>query len=246
LFEYLFITSFLAGFLVIIASDAVRCQSCFNYNGLACVSNPDCYGDFCLFEQIIRLDGVMSVRKACSAVGQYQFDDGTIITNLNQCVTRSSPVGQYYVLLCSSGDACNSQCITTAPPTPQPPYPGTGQGFFRYQRRISNNQLMMKKSCSDIPTVLLDDGTAVNAVGVCEIRNTVTSRYFVKICDDANFCNNYCNPEVTTEPQRQPTVSCYECESYGSDCFTGQCAAQYCLYGRESHIEVSLHLHQRD
>ncbi|VDO04717.1 unnamed protein product [Haemonchus placei] len=27
--------------------------------------------------------------------------------------------------------------------------------------------------------------------------------YHVKICNDTNFCNNYCNPPVTIEPQRR-------------------------------------------
>ncbi|VDM80095.1 unnamed protein product [Strongylus vulgaris] len=86
----------------------------------------------------------------------------------------------------------------------------------------------MKKGCTDIPLLLLDDGTEVDVVGVCEIRNTVASRNYIKLCNDANFCNNYCNAEVTIEPlqptieppQRQPTVTCYECDSYGGECFT--------------------------
>ncbi|VDO55931.1 unnamed protein product [Haemonchus placei] len=68
--------------------EAIRCQSCFNYNGLACVSNPVCNGEYCLFEQILRPNGVISVKKTCLANGQYQFDDGIVITNLNQCVAR--------------------------------------------------------------------------------------------------------------------------------------------------------------
>ncbi|VDN36655.1 unnamed protein product [Cylicostephanus goldi] len=28
-------------------------------------------------------------------------------------------------------------------------------------------------------------------------------------------------------------VNCYECESFGAECFTGQCTAQYCLYQRQ-------------
>ncbi|KHJ92652.1 hypothetical protein OESDEN_07458, partial [Oesophagostomum dentatum] len=70
--------------------------------------------------------------------------------------------------------------------------------------------------------------------------NTATSRNYVKICNDVAFCNNVCNIEVTIEPpqptinpQRQPTVTCYECESFGGDCFSGQCTAQYCLYQRQ-------------
>ncbi|EYC43089.1 hypothetical protein Y032_0503g2633 [Ancylostoma ceylanicum] len=111
-------------------TEAVRCHSCYNYNGQACVSNPDCYGEFCLFEQIVRPNGVTSVRKACLNHGEYQFDDGLVMTNLDQCVARNSNTGLFYVLLCSSADDCNSNCITTAPPTPQPvppPIPGTGK-----------------------------------------------------------------------------------------------------------------------
>ncbi|KAK6040183.1 hypothetical protein COOONC_22312 [Cooperia oncophora] len=110
------------------------------------------------------------------------------MTNLNQCVARSSSLGQYYVLLCSSGDECNSQCTTTSPPTLQPllgavscydcvTYDGSDcqtnicQGnFCIYERRISNNQMMIRKRCSDTSVTLLDDGTVVDSVGVCEIR----------------------------------------------------------------------------
>ncbi|RCN47088.1 hypothetical protein ANCCAN_06919 [Ancylostoma caninum] len=180
------------------------------------------------------------------------------MTNLDQCVARNSNTGLFYVLLCSSADDCNSNCITTAPPTPQPvppPQPGAGKNcslscyncitydgtdcqtnicqgkYCAYERKITGNQMVVKKSCMNTPLLLLDDGTAVETVGVCEVRNTLTSRYYVKLCDDTNFCNNYCNPDVIVEPpQRQPTISCYECESFGGECFTGQCTAQYCLY----------------
>ncbi|KAL6734914.1 hypothetical protein Aduo_005402 [Ancylostoma duodenale] len=152
------------------------------------------------------------------------------MTNLDQCVARNSNTGLFYVLLCSSADDCNSNCITTAPPTPQPVPPSLPGA----ERTISGNQMVVKKSCMNTPLLLLDDGTAVETVGVCEVRNTLTSRYYVKLCDDTNFCNNYCNPDVTVEPpQRQPTITCYECESFGGECFTGQCTAQYCLYQRQ-------------
>ncbi|WKX93459.1 hypothetical protein Q1695_011047 [Nippostrongylus brasiliensis] len=235
-------------------SDAIRCQSCFNYNGLACVANPECVADYCIYEQIIRPDGVVSVRKGCSPIGQYEFDDGTPMTNLNQCVTRTTSTGQYYVLLCSSGDDCNSQCVTIPNPTLPPTdglvscyncisYDGNDcqtnicQGkFCIYERRVTNNQLMMRKSCSDTSVIQLDDGTVVDTVGQCEIRDTLSYRYYTKACNDANLCNNYCNPDVTTEPQRQPTVTCYDCEAYGSDCFTGRCVAQYCLYEKQKRL----------
>uniref|UniRef100_A0A7I4Y8Z6 DUF753 domain-containing protein n=1 Tax=Haemonchus contortus TaxID=6289 RepID=A0A7I4Y8Z6_HAECO len=231
--------------------EAIRCQSCFNYNGLACVSNPVCDGEYCLFEQILRPNGVISVKKTCLSSGQYQFDDGIVITNLNQCVARSTNFGQYHVLICSTGNECNSQCMMVPSPTPQP-LPGTvscydcvsndgsdcetsvcqGQ-FCVYEKRVAGNQISLKKGCLDTSVALLDDFLAVDVVGVCEIRNTLTSQYHVKICNDTNFCNNYCNPPVTIEPQRQPTIACYECDTYGADCFTGQCTAQYCLFERQ-------------
>ncbi|KIH50452.1 hypothetical protein ANCDUO_19469 [Ancylostoma duodenale] len=226
------------------------------------------------------------------------------MTNLDQCVARNSNTGLFYVLLCSSADDCNSNCITTAPPTPQPvppSLPGAGKNcsmscyncitydgtdcqtnicqgkYCAYERKISGNQMVVKKSCMNTPLLLLDDGTAVETVGVCEVRNTLTSRYYVKLCDDTNFCNNYCNPDVTVEPPQRrtyyhkkqsleampspasiclaaeiadllrhniedsqatseplkPTIACYECESFGGECFTGQCTAQYCLYQRQ-------------
>ncbi|KAK6738836.1 hypothetical protein RB195_020747 [Necator americanus] len=174
------------------------------------------------------------------------------MTNLNQCVARTVNTGLFYVFLCSSGDDCNSNCVTTPTTTPIPlpgsvscynciTYDGSDcqtnvcQGnFCVYERKISNNQLTMKKSCTNTPLLLLDDGTVVDVVDVCEIRNTVTSRNYVKICNDANFCNNYCNVDVTIEPpQRQPSITCYDCESFGGDCFTGQCTAQYCIYQRQ-------------
>uniref|UniRef100_A0A0K0DD59 C3H1-type domain-containing protein n=1 Tax=Angiostrongylus cantonensis TaxID=6313 RepID=A0A0K0DD59_ANGCA len=197
-------------------------------------------------DDIIRPNGIVSIRKACTNIGQYQFDDGTTMTNLNQCVSRISPVGQYYVLLCTSSDDCNSNCVTTTPTTPLPEsvlcyscvsYDGSDcqssvcRGkFCVYERRISGNQMMMRKGCTGKPMVVLDDATIVEEVGVCEIRRTLTSQYFVKICDSEDYCNNYCNLVMTTTPKRQPSVTCYECESYGFDCFTGRCAGQYCLY----------------
>ncbi|EYC01491.1 hypothetical protein Y032_0107g3835 [Ancylostoma ceylanicum] len=82
--------------------------------------------------------------------------------------------------------------------------------------------------------LIVGETTPTLSPGCVTAKNTLTSRYFVKLCDDINFCNNYCNPEVTVEPpQRQPTISCYECESFGGECFTGQCIAQYCLYQRQ-------------
>ena len=43
--------------------------------------------------------------------------------------------------------------------------------FLNYsERRLSGNQMTLKKSCLNEPLVLLDDGTAVQATGVCEIR----------------------------------------------------------------------------
>ncbi|KAK5983674.1 hypothetical protein GCK32_007386 [Trichostrongylus colubriformis] len=175
-------------------------------------------------EQVLRPNGVITVRKSCSPTGQYQFDDGTLMINLNQCVTKSSTIGQYYVLLCTSGDECNSQCVTTSPPNPPNPTPSPGtvtcyncvsydgnecqtnvcQGnYCVYERRISGNQIMIRKGCSETSTARLDDGTVVDVVGICEIRNTLNSQYFVKVCNDSNFCNNYCNPPTTIEPQRQ-------------------------------------------
>ncbi|VDM53303.1 unnamed protein product [Angiostrongylus costaricensis] len=155
------------------------------------------------------------------------------MTNLNQCVSRISPVGQYYVLLCTSSNDCNSNCVTTTPTTP-PPLPGSvlcyscvsydgfdchssvcrGK-FCIYERRISGNQLMLRKGCTDKPMVVLDDGTIVEEVGVCEIRWVVGFA-------DATW--------LSCRESGQPSVTCYECESYGFDCFTGRCAGQYCLY----------------
>ncbi|VDL68671.1 unnamed protein product, partial [Nippostrongylus brasiliensis] len=63
--------------------------------------------------------------------------------------------------------------------------------FCIYERRVTNNQLMMRKSCSDTSVIQLDDGTLVDTVGQCEIRDTLSYRYYTKACNDANLCNNY-------------------------------------------------------
>ncbi|KJH52040.1 hypothetical protein DICVIV_01741 [Dictyocaulus viviparus] len=208
-------------------------------------------------QQIIRPNGMISVRKTCLNSGLYQFSDGMTITSMNQCVTRTLPDGYYYVMMCSSGDECNSNCITTTMATtvmttsrPLPgnvlcydciSYNGTDcqsnvcEGkFCIYERKVTGKELMMRKSCTDTPLIILDNSISVHEVGVCEVRNTLTSQYFVNICDNFNFCNNYCNPEVTTSiPQKQPFINCYNCESYAGECFTGKCTAQYCFYERQ-------------
>ncbi|VDL77796.1 unnamed protein product [Nippostrongylus brasiliensis] len=181
-------------------------------------------------EQIIRPDGVVSVRKGCSPIGQYEFDDGTPMTNLNQ----TTSTGQYYVLLCSSGDDCNSQCVTI----PNPPLPPTDvlvscyncisydgndcqtnicQGkFCIYERRVTNNQLMMRKSCSDTSVIQLDDGTTIADV-----------QYQVRVCNDGNLCNTQCAADD------EPLVTCYECQAVNQmDCTTGSCQGKYCLFTR--------------
>lgn len=67
--------------------------------------------------------------------------------------------------------------------------------------------MYLRKSCLIEPTIQLDDETTVASVGLCEVRNTVNSRYFVKICNDVNLCNNYCNPGQTPPiPQRRKNL----------------------------------------
>ncbi|KAK6012569.1 hypothetical protein OSTOST_22260, partial [Ostertagia ostertagi] len=36
----------------------------------------------------------------------------------------------------------------------------------------------------------------------------------------------------------EPSITCYECETYGADCFTGQCTAQYCLFERQRRLST--------
>ncbi|PAV87715.1 hypothetical protein WR25_03754 [Diploscapter pachys] len=116
--------------------------------------------------------------------------------------------------------------------------------YCLYQRRLSGNQMTLKKSCLNEPLVLLDDGTAAQATGVCEIRNTANSQYLIKICDDYNLCNNICDPSQpvpsTIPPQRQPLMSCYSCEGYGVECFSGSCSANYCVFEQQRRLSSGL------
>lgn len=54
-------------------SETVRCQSCYNYNGQACVSNPDCYGEFCLFGSCTSIDGPCSNVYSAKNCQMYSF-----------------------------------------------------------------------------------------------------------------------------------------------------------------------------
>lgn len=100
--------------------------------------------------------------------------------------------------------------------------------------------MYLRKSCLVEPVIQLDDETTVTNVDICEVRNTATSRYFVKICNDVNLCNNYCNPgQAPPIPQRQPLVRCYDCESSNADCFTGSCEGNFCIFERQLRIGTS-------
>ncbi|CAB05700.2 UPAR/Ly6 domain-containing protein [Caenorhabditis elegans] len=242
-------------------SEAIRCRSCYSYNGQACVNAPDCESDVCLYEQLNAANGITHVLRTCYTKGKaYQFDDGVTMSNLNQCVTRTTRQGQYYVALCTTQDMCNNDCKTQTQPTLPPVNPtpllgsvtcyecSTNDGtdcqtntcegaYCLYERRLFNNQMYLRKSCLIEPTIQLDDETTVASVGLCEVRNTVNSRYFVKICNDVNLCNNYCNPGQTPPiPQRQPLVRCYDCESSDSDCFTGSCEGNFCIFERQLRV----------
>lgn len=93
---------------------------------------------FCYFQRILILEvsaeqlnasnGVTHVLRTCYTKGKaYQFDDGVTMTNTNQCVTRTTRQGKYYVALCTTQDMCNNDCRTestqpTLPPV-EPPVP---------------------------------------------------------------------------------------------------------------------------
>ncbi|CAD6195249.1 unnamed protein product [Caenorhabditis auriculariae] len=258
----------LVGLASLSMAEGLKCQNCYSANSQACLTAPDCEADFCLYEQIVQSGGRVYIRKTCATSDSYRFDDGVAVTQYNQCVTKTTGVGQYYIMLCNSGDYCNTNCVTRPPvqPTtlaPIGPVPAGGpvtcyncettdgtdcqsatcQGAYcLYERRLSGNQMFIKKSCIIEPLILLDDNTAVEGVDICEVRNTATSRYFVKICNDVHFCNNYCSPgqSPTIPPQRQPLVTCFDCEGYGNECFTGSCQANYCIYELQRRLPTGL------
>uniref|UniRef100_A0A8R1I0G6 Uncharacterized protein n=1 Tax=Caenorhabditis japonica TaxID=281687 RepID=A0A8R1I0G6_CAEJA len=232
-------------------------------------------------EQLNAANGVTHMLRTCYTRGKsYKFDDGATMSNTNQCVTRTTRQGKYYVALCTTGDYCNMDCRTetvqpTLPPPPNVPLgvmtcydclttdgtdctTNTCQGAYclygksvdvvlRYckkinnnnnpERRLVNNQMTLRKTCLSEPAVELDDETVVQSMDVCEVRNTASSRYYVKICSDVDFCNNYCNPgQAPPVPQKQPLVRCYDCETSNNDCFTGSCEGNFCIFEKQVRI----------
>ncbi|CAB3408018.1 unnamed protein product [Caenorhabditis bovis] len=236
----------------------------YSYSNQACVNAPDCESNICLYEQLNAANGIVHTLRTCyTKSNSYQFDDGVTMNNLNQCVTRTTRQGQYYVALCTNEDYCNVDCRTeppqpTLPPNPVLPVPlgsvtcydcstsdgtdcqtNTCQGAYcLYQRRLIGNRMELKKSCLIEPIIVLDDDTAVRNVDICEVRNTVNSRYYVKICNDLNFCNNYCSPGQSPPVlQKQAQVTCYDCDG-SSDCFTGSCQGNYCIYEKQRRLST--------
>lgn len=75
-------------------------------------------------EQLNAANGITHVLRTCYTKGKaYQFDDGVTMSNLNQCVTRTTRQGQYYVALCTTQDMCNNDCKTQTQPTLPPVNP---------------------------------------------------------------------------------------------------------------------------
>ncbi|CAI5439009.1 unnamed protein product [Caenorhabditis angaria] len=244
---------------------AIKCKSCYSYNNQACIQTPDCESDVCIYEQLNSANGIVHTLRTCATKGAiYTFDDGTTMTNTNQCVTKTTRQGQYYVSLCTSGDYCNLNCRTTVTPIPLVPTiePIVGTGaiscydcstsdgtdcqtnqckgtYCGYERKLVGNQMYLTKSCLADPIITLDDSTQVTQVDICEVRNTADSSYYVKICNDVNFCNNYCSPgqaqPTLPTPQKQALVTCYDCQG-SSDCFTGSCQGLYCIYEKQTRI----------
>ncbi|CAI4232186.1 unnamed protein product [Auanema sp. JU1783] len=121
---------------------------------------------------------------------------------------------------------------------------GNCQGrYCLYERRLTGNQIFTSKSCLEEPIVKLDDGTVVNAVDVCELRNTAESSYYIKICQDINHCNGYCIPgEVDPQKFRQPLLTCPMCDAMNSnDCYSGQtCQGNYCFYEHQRNLSSGI------
>ncbi|GMT15834.1 hypothetical protein PFISCL1PPCAC_7131, partial [Pristionchus fissidentatus] len=95
-------------------SGLVTCYSCSAQNGQDCNAGT-CMGLYCTYSQQRLQNGQTRLTKGCSDVPQLSFDDGTSLTQLNVCETKTTNTGSSYTAMFCNTNYCNSHCTPDNP-----------------------------------------------------------------------------------------------------------------------------------
>ncbi|CAJ0587239.1 unnamed protein product, partial [Mesorhabditis spiculigera] len=222
--------------------EAVICQTCVETNG-ACLKFQDCGNNYCIYEKITS-DSQTVVRKSCQAASSYRFDDGSVTQLTNRCIRRRTATHAYEIKICNDADHCNEdcqlvgddanlrRCMQCTGQTDAECYGETCYGkYCTYEKTTTGNQHRIKKGCTNENWLLMPNNQYLREANMCEAGISQGTAYSAKICDDGDYCNNFCARPL---PPTQNTLTCGVCSAQNvRDCSPDRyCQGAYCVYER--------------
>ncbi|CAJ0932003.1 unnamed protein product, partial [Mesorhabditis belari] len=103
-----------------------------------------------------------------------------------------------------------------------------GNSYCVYEHITSNQMSIVRRSCQAGIQYKFDDGSVIDVLNRCVRKKTATHNYEIRICNDADYCNDQC--------EQAPGISlrrCHNCLAQNvNDCTGSTCFGRFCTYER--------------